>query len=121
MDEKATWAAKDLQTGYASPLVYAGKVFAVAGQGFISCADAKTGTLLYKERAKGAFSASPVAADGKVYCLNETGSCYVLDAKSETYDVIATNDLGETTLGTPAIANGLIFIKSEKTLFAIGK
>jgi outer membrane protein assembly factor BamB len=121
MDEKAAWAAKDLQTGYASPLVYEGKVFAVAAGGFLSCADAKTGKLLYKERAKGAFSASPVGADGKVYCLNETGSCFVLDAKSETYDLVATNDLSEATLGTPAIANGLIFIKSDKTLYAIGK
>jgi outer membrane protein assembly factor BamB len=121
VDEKAAWAARDLQTGYPSPLVYEGKVFAAGSQGFICCADAKTGKLLYKERAKGAFSASPVAADGKVYCLNETGVCYVVDAKSETYDLLATNDLGDGTLGTPAIANGLIFIKSEKALYAIGR
>ena len=62
-----------------------------------------------------------VGGDGKVYCLNETGSCTVLDAKSDTHDVIAVNDLGEGTLGTPAIANGMIYIHSEKALYGIGK
>lgn len=121
--EKADWAAKDLQTGYPSPLVYAGKVYALSASGFISCADAKTGKLLFKERAKGAFSASPVAADGKVYCLNETGATTVLDAKATEWEnaVLATNDLGEGSLGTPAIANGLIFIRTEKAMYAIGK
>jgi outer membrane protein assembly factor BamB len=121
VEGKAAWATRDLQTGYSSPLVYEGKVFALGAQGFVSCADAKTGKLLYKERAKGAFSASPVGGDGKVYCLNETGSCVVLDAKSDTHDVIAINDIGEGTLGTPAIANGMIYIHSEKALYGIGK
>jgi outer membrane protein assembly factor BamB len=121
MDEKPAWTARDLQTGYSSPLIYEGKVFALGAQGFVSCADAKTGKLLYKERAKGAFSASPVAGDGKVYCLNETGSCLVIDAKSDSYDVIAINDLGEGTLGTPAIANGMIYIHTEKALYAISR
>ena len=121
VEEKASWARKELQTGYSSPLLFEGKVFAVGAGGFISCADAKSGKLLYKERAKGAFSASPIGADGKVYCLSETGSCYVLDAKSDSYDVLAVNDLGEGTLGTPAIANGMIYIHTAKSLYAIGK
>jgi outer membrane protein assembly factor BamB len=121
VDEKPGWAAKDLQTGYPTPLVYAGKVFTASSQGFIACADAKTGKVLYKERAKGAFSASPVAGDGKVYCLNEAGVCTVLDAKADTFEPLATNELGEETLGTPAVANGVIFIRTDKALYAIGK
>jgi outer membrane protein assembly factor BamB len=103
--------------------VYAGKMFAAGASGFITCADAKTGKLVYKERVKGAFSASPVAADGKVYCLSETGVCTVLDAKADNWAdaVLATNDLGEGSLGTPAIANGLIFIRTDKALYAVGK
>ncbi len=121
--EKAEWAAKEMQTGFPSPLVYEGKVFALSAQGFVTCANAKTGKVLYKERVKGAFSASPVGADGKVYCLNETGLCTVLDAKADAWEdaVIATNELGEGTLGTPAIAGGRIFIRTEKTLFCLGK
>jgi outer membrane protein assembly factor BamB len=119
--EKAEWNAKQLQTGYSSPLVYRGKVFTTSAQGLITCADARTGKVLYSERAKGAFSASPVGADGKVYCLNEAGACTVLNADSNEYDVLAVNDLKEGTLGTPAIANGLIIIRTDKTLYGIGK
>ncbi len=113
--------AKDVQPGMPSPLVYLGKVYAVTGQGTATCADAKTGKLLYKERVKGAFSASPVAGDGKVYFLNETGGCTVIDGKADTFEVLAVNELGEETLGTPAIANGRIFIRTDKALYAIGK
>jgi outer membrane protein assembly factor BamB len=119
--EKAEWNAKQLQTGFSSPLVYLGKVFTTSSQGLIACADAKTGKVLYAERAKGAFSASPVGADGKVYCLNESGACTVLNAKSDEYDVLAVNELGEGTLGTPAIADGLIIIRTDKALYGIGR
>jgi outer membrane protein assembly factor BamB len=119
--EKPEWAARDARTGYASPLVYAGKVYTADGQGFVTCVDAKTGRTLYKERVKGAFSASPVAADGKVYFLNETGACTVIDAKADGFEVLATNDLGEGSLGTPALARGRVFIRTDKALYAAGK
>jgi outer membrane protein assembly factor BamB len=112
---------KDVQPGMGSPLVYADKVFAVNGNGIVSCADAKTGKLLYKERLKGAFSASPVAGAGKVYFLNETGTCFVVDAKSDEFDVLSANELGGETLGTPAIAGGRIFIRTDKALYALGR
>jgi outer membrane protein assembly factor BamB len=113
--------AKDVKPGMPSPLVYMGKVYAVNNGGIISCADAKTGKTLYTERAKGAFSASPVAGDAKVYFLNETGACTVLDGKSDEFEVLATNELGEETLGTPAIANGRIYIRTKTSLYEIGK
>ncbi len=119
--EKPEWAAREARTGYSSPLVYAGKVYAADKDGFITCVDAKTGKQHYKERVKGAFSASPVAADGKAYFLNETGVCTVLDTKADTFEILAANDLGGATLGTPAIANGRVFIRSDKVIYALGR
>jgi outer membrane protein assembly factor BamB len=113
--------AKDVKAGMPSPLVYLGKVYAVTNQGIISCADAKTGKTLYTERAKGGFSASPVAGDGKVYFLNETGACLVIDGKANEFELLATNELGGETLGTPAIANWRIYIRTAKEIYAIGK
>ena len=115
------WKTASLQMGMSSPLVYGGRVYTLNGQGFVSCADAKSGKQLYKERVKGAFSASPIAGDGKIYCLNETGVCTVLKADSNEFEILATNDLGDETLATPAIANGVIFIRTNKMLYAIGK
>src|SRR5439155_23159042 len=118
---KPLWKTREIQPGMPSPLVYLGKVYATNGNGFVCCGEARTGKLFYKERVKGAFSASPVGGDGKVYCLNETGVTTVLDANAETFEVLATNDLGEETLGTPAISGGCLFIRTNKTLFCIGK
>jgi outer membrane protein assembly factor BamB len=113
--------AKDIQPGMPSPLVYMGKLYATNGRGVVMCADAKTGKLLYKEALKGAFSASPIAGDAKVYFLNETGACTVIDAKANEFEVLATNELGEETLGTPAIAHGRLYIRTDKALYAVGK
>lgn len=112
---------KDLQLGMPSPLVYLGKAYAISGQGIVSCADAKSGKALYKERLKGTFSASPVAGDGKVYFLNEAGACSVIDGKSDEFELLATNELGGETLATPALANGRVYIRTDKVLYAIGK
>jgi outer membrane protein assembly factor BamB len=112
---------KDMQLGMPSPLVYMGKAYAVSGQGIVSCADARGGKALYKERLKGTFSASPVAGDGKVYFLNETGTCSVIDGKSNEFEVLAVNELGGETLATPAIAGGRLYVRTDKALYAIGK
>jgi outer membrane protein assembly factor BamB len=118
---KPLWKTKEIQPGMPSPLVYMGKVYAANGNGFLSCGKAATGEALFNERVKGAFSASPVGGDGKVYCLNEAGATTVLDATADTFEVLATNDLGEETLGTPAIAGGCLVIRTSKTLFCVGK
>ncbi len=119
--EKPEWAAKEMATGYPSPLVYGGRVFTVGSQGLMACTDAKTGKVLYTERLKGVFSASPVAGDGKVYFLNETGACTVVSAKADEYELLGVNELGEGSMGTPAIAHGRVYIRTDKALYAIGK
>ena len=119
--EKAEWAAKEMQTGYPSPVVYAGRVFAVGSKGKLVCADAKTGKVLYRENLKGVYWASPVAGDGKVYCVNEAGACTVISATADDYEPLAINAVGEETLGTPAIAHGRLYIRTDKALYAIGK
>ncbi len=114
-----SWKAGAVQTGMPSPLLYDGRVYVVNGSGVATCADAATGKVLWKERTKGAYSASPVAGDGKVYLLNETGTTTVLKA-GDTYDVLATNDLGGETLATPAVADGSLFIRTDKSLYRVG-
>ncbi len=121
ISEKSEWAAKDMTTGYPSPVVYGGRVFTVGSQGLAVCADAKTGKVIYKERLKGIYSASPVAGDEKVYFMNELSVCTVLSAKADEYEPLATNDLGEASLATPAIAHGRVYVRTDKALYAIGK
>src|SRR5204863_9042299 len=114
--EGVAWTAPRAWPGSASPLVYDGHVYVFEQRGgLVSCFDAKTGKAAYtKERipGAGAFWASPWAADGKVFCLDETGATHVLKAGSE-FEVVRTNKLARDLYwSTPAAANGSLFIRS---------
>ena len=88
--------------------------------GVVTCADAATGSVLWKERLGGIFFASPVAADGKVYMLSETGEMFVLRAGRKA-EVLAKNQLDERFLASPAISGGRILLRGDGTLFAIAE
>jgi outer membrane protein assembly factor BamB len=114
------WASKRLLVGggFASPVYHDGKLYGLTGTG-INCLDAKTGEEAFKLRLKGPFDASPVIADGKLYAVNRTGLTSVIEL-GEKPRVVATNDLGDTILATPAIANGCIYLRSDKWLYCVG-
>jgi hypothetical protein len=117
------WAAPRAWPTAASPLAYAGYVYVIdRNGGTISCFDAKTGKAAYaKERIPnaGAFWASPWAADGKVFCLDDTGATFVLKAGDE-FDLIRVNKLARDMYwSTPAAANGALFIRSVDSLYCI--
>ena len=80
----------------------------------------RSGERVWRHRLGGVFFASPVAADGKIYMVSETGETYVLRAGREP-EVLARNDLGERFLASPAISQGRILLRSDRTLFAIGR
>lgn len=88
----------------------------------ITCFDSKTGQIHYSERigdgAQG-FTASPVAAGGRIYFTGERGEVFVLPA-TEQFSVVATNKLGGICLSTPAISEGTIFFRTTEKLLAIG-
>jgi outer membrane protein assembly factor BamB len=92
----------------------------VGDVGVLTVTDAKTGERLFQERIGGVYSASPVAADGKVYLLSEDGETIVLSA-GRTPSILARNRLDARQLASPAIAGGRLFIRSDDVLYAIGK
>jgi outer membrane protein assembly factor BamB len=108
--------------GYMStPLAYRGVLYVVTYNGILTAYDAKSGTKHFTQRlADGttAFTASPVAADGKVYFASEDGRVYVLKA-GPAYELVATNDMGESTLATPAFSEGVMYWRTQKHVLAI--
>jgi outer membrane protein assembly factor BamB len=105
---------------YVSSLVhYQGLLYLTNDVGVLTCADAKTGERLWQLRLDGVFFASPVAADGKVYFASQTGETVVVKAGREP-DILSRNDLGERLVASPAIAGGLILLRSDARVFAIG-
>ena len=114
------WTHRKAVPHSASMLVLGDEIYFVSDAGIATCADAHTGEVRWSERLGGGFSASPVAAEGRVYFQNETGTGYVVKA-GKTYDLLAKNDLAEPTLASFAVADGALFIRSEKFLRKIAR
>jgi outer membrane protein assembly factor BamB len=117
---KATWKSIKIRASSATPLVYKDWIFAISSPTTLLGADLKTGDVKFQERLKGQYWASPIAGDDKVYVFSDTGVTTVVKI-AETPEVLASNDIGEEILGTPAIANSRIYIRTDKHLYCIGK
>ena len=106
-----------------SPLFYQGRVHFVRDGGMWTVMDPKTGKrLLDRERlgTGGQVVASPIAANGHLYTVNESGTFAVLRAV-DTLDIVAVNKLGESVRATPAIAGRALYVRSEEHLWAFGE
>jgi outer membrane protein assembly factor BamB len=124
-DGTSEWIAWSIPQGGAymqTPLIDGEYLYSSRDNGVLSCFRAKTGELLYRERlgsGSSGFSASPVAADGKVYFTSEDGQVHVVKA-GPAFEVLAVNDLGEVTMATPAISDGVLYFRTRSSLVAIG-
>ena len=104
----------------ASPVASAGFVFLVSDTGILSALDETSGAQLWQERLEGEFSASPVAADGKLYLLNEACETFVV-APGATYALLARNPLEGRCQASMAVSGGMLFIRSDSAVYAIGQ
>jgi len=106
-----------------TPLAYRGILYVLANNGVFDTYDISTGKEIYRQRLPlvgSGYSASPVAADGKIYLSSEDGEMLVVEA-GPTFKHIATNSMGETLMATPALSEGVMYVRGSHTLFAIGK
>ena len=105
-----------------TPLAYRGLLYVLANNGVFDAYDLKSGKEIYRQRLPlvgSGFSASPVAADGKIYLSNEDGDMLVVRA-GPTFEHVATNAIGELLMATPALSEGVMYVRGASSLFAIG-
>jgi uncharacterized protein (TIGR01244 family) len=106
-----------------TPLIYNGILYVLSNNGTFDAYNLKTGEELYRQRLPtvgSGFSASPIASDGKIYLSNEDGEILVVSA-GEKFNHIATNSMGELLMATPALSDGVMYVRSAASLFAIGR
>ena len=106
-----------------TPLIYRGLLYVLANNGVFDAYDLESGREIYRQRVPhqgSGFSASPVAADGRIYLSSEDGDIFVVRAGDE-FTLLATNPMGEPLMATPAIAGNHLYVRGAQHLFAIGE
>jgi outer membrane protein assembly factor BamB len=115
---EVAWKANGLAAGFASPVYHKGRLYGVT-QVTVNCLDAADGKEVWKQRVDGPFWGSPIIAGGKLYAVNNKGRTSVVQLGDKP-KLLARNDLDDTILCTPAVANGCIYLRSDKYLYCIG-
>lgn len=116
------WKEKRSVAEVPSPLYYDRRVYMIKNGGIISCMDAKTGKLLYRERfgAAGMYCSSPICADGRIYIASANGVITVFKA-GDTLEILARNDMEEKVFATPAVVDNKLYIRTVKHMYAFGE
>jgi outer membrane protein assembly factor BamB len=108
---QVAWSKTGRGSYMPTPLAYRGILYVLANNGVFDAYDPATGKEIYRQRLPlvgSGYSASPIAADGKIYLSNEDGEMLVIS-------------MGETIMATPALSGGAMYVRAASTLFAIGK
>ena len=121
-NEFIAWSLPQGGPYHPTPIVYHGLYYTLHDRAFMTCHDAKTGAEVYdKQRVSrdGAnFTASPWAYNGKLFCLDENGTTFVVQAGRE-FKVLGENRLEEMAMATPAIVDHSLLIRTYSTLYRI--
>ena len=117
------WTRERAGSYMPTPVVYRGHLYVLKNQGILACYDLRSGEQRYETRLPevgSGFSASPVAADGRLYLSGEDGDVFVVKAGPQ-FELLGRNPMGQPLMATPAISGGMILVRGERELFAIGR
>ena len=102
-----------------TPIVKDGRLFFWHDDGMVACLKVSTGEGVWRERAGGSFYGSPVWVNGRLYCIARNGDVVVL-AASDTFEALARVPLGSQCFTTPAVAGGVMYLRTVSHLYSLG-
>jgi outer membrane protein assembly factor BamB len=114
------WSQKKGAPHTPSLLLVGDELYSLSDRGMLTCLDAVSGKVHWSERVPGAYSASPICANGKIYITNETGAGMVAAAGTE-FKELARSDLKEKTFATFVPVDGALFVRTETQLYRFEK
>ena len=118
MQLKIVWKTNRNAPKKPSLLLLGDLLYAIEDNGVATCWEAMTGVTVWSERLGGHYSASPLAADGRVYLFSEEGKTTVLAAGRE-FRKLAENQLGDGFMASPAVSGEALFLRSRTQLYRI--
>ncbi len=122
-DTHVLWRYRKSLPNTASPLLYKGALFLVKDGGVVTSLNPENGTVFKQARLTGALEqywASPVGGDGKIYMASQAGKVSVLSATPE-WEVLKMNELDDDIFATPAIVDGMLYIRTRSALYCFKK
>ncbi|MBA2113386.1 outer membrane protein assembly factor BamB family protein [Bremerella alba] len=119
-EDAIVWEIEKSTPDTPSPVYANGMLFTVTDDGIAHCYRTQDGELLWRERLGGNFKASPIVAGGNVYYTNIDGNCKVVAAK-DMFELVSENEVKDTTIASPAIAGGKLFLRGKEHLYCIEK
>lgn len=102
-----------------TPLVKDDLLFLWSDGGIVTCADVKTGEAHWRERVPGSYYSSPIWVNGHLYNISRDGEVVVL-AAAKKFEQLARNPVGEGSHSTPAVAGGVLYVRTFTHLISIG-
>jgi outer membrane protein assembly factor BamB len=114
------WRISKQVPAMSSPIVIDNVVYMNSDQGVVTCADAKTGEVLFRQRVPGNYSASPLVADGKLIFCSREGDITVARASS-AWQELAKNHLAGQLMASPAVWNDSLIVRSDSHLYRLGE
>jgi outer membrane protein assembly factor BamB len=122
-NQAVVWSRTNRGSYMPTPLIYGDLLYILANNGILDAYDLKTGDEIYRQRLPyigSGYSASPVAADGKIYLSSEDGEMIVVRA-GRRFEHLATNSMGETLMATPALSERAMYVRGAANIFAVGR
>jgi outer membrane protein assembly factor BamB len=114
------WRISKQVPAMSSPIVIDRVVYMVSDEGVVTCADSKSGDVLFRQRVGGNYSASPLVADGKLLFASREGDVTVARAAA-TWEELSKNHLSGQLMASPAIWEDSLILRSDSHLYRIGE
>ena len=112
------WMYEDEVPQIPTPVIVDGRMYMVHDRGMVTCLDAMTAKVIWKEKLKGNFNSSPIYAGGNIYFINIKGVCTIIKP-GDTFQKVAENDINETVKAVPSFVHDKMVLRTDKNLYLI--
>ena len=118
--DKIAWESKRQVPKKPSLILVDDMLYMIKDDGVLTCVEAKTGKIIYNERLKGEYDASPLYSNGRIYFFSKTGRVPVVKVGKE-FELLADNQFDDGFMASPAVYKDSLILRTKSAVYRIGK